>query len=312
MKLINYLFTVVLAISSFSSMAQQTLLGVNGGGEGSSSPGAVVSIDPATAAVTVLATPLEGAGLTGVSANSQGKVFAVSGSAGGPNGPRLLEINPTTGALIADVGRLQTAGGNDCYIGDLSFQPGTDVLFGILGNQGTSPRCGILNDSSVGGYLLTIDTTTAQVTVIGRDETLGNSNGGLAFAPNGTLYFTPCWDNPGVIQTLNPATAAVITNVALADSSCYMGLGVRSDGVIFGSYDNENSDKSIYTINPVSGVRVLVGSTESNLVHDLVFIGDAAPAVPHSIPTISEWGILALSALMALMGVARMRRRTQR
>jgi len=33
----------------------------------------------------------------------------------------------------------------------------------------------------------------ARVTMIGWDPSLGNSNGGLAFHPNGTLYFTPCW-----------------------------------------------------------------------------------------------------------------------
>lgn len=35
----------------------------------------------------------------------------------------------------------------------------------------------------------------------------------------------------------------------------------------------------------------------------------AAPAASHAIPTISEWGLIVLSALMSIFGLARMRRR---
>jgi hypothetical protein len=308
---IKGLLAWVLTALSMSALAQApALLGVNGGGEASTSPGAVVSINPATASVTVLSTPLPGLGLTGVAVNSAGRVFAVTGTtSSATSGPRLLELNPVTGTVIADVGRLQTAGGNDCYIGDLSFQPGTDVLFGILGNQGPAPRCGI-PDGGVGGYLLTINTSTARVTVVGRDPSLGNSNGGLAFAPGGTLYFTPCWSDNGVLLTLNPATAAITSSVTLAPSgACYMGLAVRSDGVVFASYDYENSDASIYTLNPATGARTLVGSTGGNMVHDLVFVAAAAPLVLTEVPTLAEWALLALATLLALSGAAWLRRR---
>jgi hypothetical protein len=312
MRCMKFLLAGFLTMSGLPALAQTpTLLGVNGGGESSSSPGAVVSVNPATGAVTVLSTPLPGLGLTGVAMNSAGRVFAVTGTADtATGGPRLLELNPATGAVIANVGRLQTAGGDDCYIGDLSFQPGTDVLFAILGNQGPAPRCGIPT-SRVGGYLLTINTTNARVTVVGRDSALDNSNGGLAFAPNGTLYFTPCWDNAGVMLTLYPDTAAIKSSVTLTPNSCYMGLAVRSDGVIFGSYDDESGSNSIYTINPASGSRTLVGSTGGHLVHDLVFLDAAnpAPVVAQQVPTLSEWVLLALGGMVGLSGVAWLRRR---
>jgi DNA-binding beta-propeller fold protein YncE len=294
-------FMVAVALA-FSPVSAQSLFGVNGGsGGGFSSPGAFVRIDPLTGAATVLGTPMPGLGLTGVAVDPQGRIFASTGTTdGATNGPRLIRIDPATGALLADVGRLQTAGGDDCYIGDLSFQPGTGALFGILGNQGPSPRCGI-PEGGVGGYLLTINTSTARVTVVGRDASLGNSNGGLAFgATSGTLFFTPCWSNPGAILTLNPATAAIAATVPLQDAgTCYMGLAFRpSDGKLWASYDYENEDNNIYTLDPATGARQLVGSPGDYLVHDVVWQEQPAEAIP----ALSGWALVGLAALLLLTG----------
>jgi MYXO-CTERM domain-containing protein len=271
MSCAKYLLAGVLTVSSLPAhAASPTLLGVVGGPEISSgAPGAVVSIDPSNAAVTVLGTPFPGIGLTGVAVNSQGRVFAVSGTSDtAPNGPRLIEVNPQTGALIADVGRLQHAGETDCLVADLSFQPGTDVLFGVLAPFGGSGADCDWNGTP-GGTLVTIDTTTAAVTVVGHDSTgsVGNSNGGLAFAPNGTLYFA-C----GGLFTLNPATGDALTSVPM--EQCYKGLAVRSDGVLFASYDGSYN---IYTIDAATGAPTLVGPTGDNMIHDLVFLGTATP-----------------------------------
>lgn len=185
--------------------AQETMFGVSGGSGGEfANPGRYITVYQATGAITFLGTPYQGCGLSGVAINSSGRVYAVTSihdSKYCPSNPddtsHLIEINPSTGAMIADIGPMYDESVNGCAIGDLSFQPGTNILFGLAANQSdTGTRCGI--GGSTGGYLLTINTSNARYTIIGRDPDIGNSNGGLAFAPNGTLYYTPA----GVIQGL--------------------------------------------------------------------------------------------------------------
>jgi len=279
----TFLVMVALALCLPNYVQAQTMYGVSGGsGGGYSNPGNFMSVDQSSGAVTLLGTPYGGCGLSGVATNSSGRVYAVTSihdSTSCPTNPdgtsHLIEINPSTGAMIADIGPLYDADGNECAIGDLSFQPGTDILFGLAANQSNvgSTRCG-LSGIATGGYLLTINTTNGRYTIIGRDPSFSNSNGGLAFAPNGTLYFTPCWYNIGYIHTLNPANAQILTSQALGSGDCYMGLTVRpSDGTIFGSYRYNNDDPGIYTINPTTGAETLVGNPGNILVHDLTFAG---------------------------------------
>jgi len=266
-------------------------------------------VDQTNATVTILGTPYGGDGITGVAADSVGRVFAVT-SVTADDTSHLIEINPTTGALINDIGSMLDSSGNGCGVGDLSFQPGTDVLFGLAGNQsdvGTN-RCG-LPGGGTGGYLMTINTSTGQYTIIGRDATFGNDNGGIAFAPDGTLYFTPAWTSLGTIYTLNPADAGVLTSQALSGGEGYMGLAVRpSDGTIFGSYRYNPDDPNIYTIDPATGAETLVGSPGAILVHDLAFVGDQI-AISAPVPTLSHWGRVAVVLMVATIAVFVIRRR---
>ena len=255
------------------AQAQQTLLGVHGGSNQSGTPGRISIINQSNANTTTLGTPMAGVGLTGVATNSAGRIFASTGSSGGGS-PRLIEINPATGALLSDIGRLRIASGEDCWVGDLSFQPGTDVLYGSLAGQAEGD-CTWQGDTGTGGVLVTISTTTAIVSMIGRDPSWGNSSGGLAFHPNGTLYSTPCWDDDSILVTLDPATGNVLTSRSLAADTCYMGLAVRpSDGMLFASYNWESNwdPYLLVTLNPANGNASLVGHTYSTgIIHDLTF-----------------------------------------
>lgn len=271
---------LILAFSMIMVMgpvqAQETMLGVHGGSNQSGTPGSVSIVNQSNANTTLIGTPSPGVGITGVATRSDGRVFATTGwnhqnpDAGG----RLIEINPATGASLDDIGRLRIQSGASCDVGDLSFQPGTDMLFGVLAGQ-EDDGCTWQGSTDAGGVLVTINITTAIVTIIGRDPSLDESSGGLAFHPDGTLYFTPCWDDDSILLTLNPASGAITSTKNLASDTCYMGLAVRpSDGKIFASYNWESNwdPYLLVTLNPGNGSATLVGHTYSTgIIHDLTF-----------------------------------------
>lgn len=297
------------AALAWSAMAgAQNMVGVSGGsGGGYSNPGSFFIVDQTTGAVTILGTPYGGVGLTGVAVSPSGQVFATTSVTNPDDTSHLIEINPTTGALVNDIGAMYDASGNGCGIGDLSFQPGTGVLFAVAANQSdVGTRCGV--GGSTGGYLMTVNTSTARYTIIGRDASLDNETGGLGFAPDGTLYFTPGWNAVGVINTLDPATGNILTTQALGSGEGYQGMAVRpSDSTIFVSFRGWSStyDNRIFTIDPTTGVETVVGDPGDIMVQDLEFLGQTAVGIP----TLSSWGRLALVLLLAGIAGLIVRRR---
>jgi DNA-binding beta-propeller fold protein YncE len=297
----NFLAVCAMVVS-LPALAQ--MVGVTGG---SGNPGAFLQINQSNGAVTNIGTPYGGDGLPGLAVQpATGRVFAVTSVENADNTSHLIEIDPATGSMVTDLGAMYDSGGNGCGIGDLAFRPSDGMLFGLTANQSdVGTRCGV--GQGAGGYLVTIDLDTAEYTLVGRDASLGNANGGIAFAPNGTLYFTPCWDNPGNLHTLNPATGGILTTQPLESGGCFMGLGVRDDGVIFASYNDEASDRRIFTINPVNGDETLVGDPGDMVVQDLAFLGPAAAAAA-PVPSVTPAGLAAIALALALAGILVIRR----
>src|SRR5204862_5034441 len=131
---------------------------------------------------------------------------------------------------IATIGTI-TDNGVPITIGDLSFQPGTGVLYGI--------RSGA-DFVGFAGFLYTININTAVATFIG--DTGACFGGGIGFAPNGTLYqlaYNSCFDCTS-LNTISPVDAHRINTVPV--DLQYDGLGVRpSDGVLFATPGNSDA-----------------------------------------------------------------------
>ena len=210
---------------------------------GVSPGGALIAINQSDGGGTVVGSPAIGMGLNGIAFDLRGRLFAstIAGTS------TLIQIDPDTGALISTIGPINVAG-TPISIGDLSFQPGTDVLFGIRSNA---------DGTRGGGKLYTINVATAAATLMG--DTGAGAGGGIAFAPNGVLFqaaHNSNFDYPS-LNTIDPSDAHRIRTVPL--TSYYDGLGIRpSDGILFATLGGGDS---IYTINADTGVESFVGQT---------------------------------------------------
>jgi hypothetical protein len=228
-------------------------------------PGGLLSISQVNGSGMLIGNSVGPLGLTGIDFNGSGQLFG-STIAGGPSTSTLVQINPLTGAVINNIGAITNASG-PISIGDLAFQPGTGVLFGIRSNA---------DAGGGGGQLYTINTSTGAATFIGNAASA--AGGGIAFAPNGTLYQT-AFSGPGgflSLNVLNPADASRISTLAI--STFYDGLAVRSDGTIFAAQGGEGATMDgIFTIDPLTGAATLIGNTGVGNSSDLAFFATAVP-----------------------------------
>jgi hypothetical protein len=236
--------------------------------------GAVLLVDQTSGAGTLVGDPVTPGGLTGLDFMSDGTLWG--SSIDGPLGIRvsnLVRINPDTGALISSVPI--RIGSTPISVGDLAIQPGTNAIFGIHSNadQGQFP----------GGLLLRIDPSTGAATIIG--PTGQNVGGGLAFAPDGTLYHIAFG-----LFTLNPQTGAVLTSRPL-NVSGHDGLGVRpSDGALFAPRLGPAGGNEIHVIDPVAGTSTLLGLTGAGSVSDIAFRpATLPPPPPPAKPDVDEY-----------------------
>jgi sugar lactone lactonase YvrE len=251
-----FVFQCTLAALSTAAIASADLFAGMAAGS-PANPGAVATLDPTTFAGTVLGTPV--AGLSGVAFTPDGRLWGSTRTGGGTGtGSDLAEIDPATGALIS-----QTAisdGVVAVRIADLSVQPGSGKLFGIGNRVGVGPL----------GELFTIDTSTALATLVG-DTLLGN-DGGLAFAPDGTLYLASASVANPFLATLDPTDASVMTSIAYGPDVGMDGLEVRgSDGALLATRGQFAGGDLIVRINPVNGATTQLGSTGVGTPSDIAF-----------------------------------------
>jgi outer membrane protein assembly factor BamB len=133
------------------------------------------------------------------------------------------------------------------------------VIYGIRWNG---------DGAGLGGFLYTIDPFSGLAVEVGNTGSC--TEGGLAFAPDGTLYFagyTDCSFTTTALRVLNPATAATVSSTPLASGLLYDGLAVRpTDGAVFASRGD-----ALYLIDPETGVEVFWGRSEAGVVTDLAF-----------------------------------------
>jgi len=220
------------------------------------SPEGVVYIVSQTGPIveTFVGDPTAGTdGLTSLAIDSTGKLFGTTLPPGGVAPSNLLQINPNDGSVILDFGTIEDPFGVQIRINDLAILPGFDAIVGVSSAQFGS------------GQLYGISQTSPPIAnPVGPNNGLTNDETPIGFAPDGTLYMTcfNCASIPGgqnQLLTVNPNTGAILTQVSLSQGSM-TGLGVRDDGVIFGTGNVAALPFAIYTIS-TTGTVTLVGVT---------------------------------------------------
>jgi WD40 repeat protein len=266
---------VFLLLASWTtSPAQVILLGVSG--NGSSSPGTLFTVNETTGEATLVNDVINSAGFSGVAISSDREMYT-SSIAGLGTTSELYKLNPETGAILGNIGPISAPGG-PISIGDLDFQPGTKVLYGIRSNA---------DRASKGGEIYTIDLSTAAATLVGASEPVGSS-GGLAFSPDGTLWRTGNIDTLAGINVLvqiDPNSASTIDTTMTGMNFYYDGLAVRpSDGVIFAT--GGGGVHGVHRIDPVAKTETALTPGPAHSLSDLAFD-------PGFVPTrLVTWGRL--------------------
>jgi PEP-CTERM motif len=287
--------SLMLVLISSPSNAAPIIYGMFGGLGGhangdSSQDGSLALIDPNTGAVTVIGHPTGVSRLSGLAFVNGVLYGATQGNfpyppVTPPSASALVNIDPTTGALISKVAI--TANGTAINIADLATQPGTGVLYGVQGP----------NDNLNGqGLLYTINPLTGVATLVGDTHSFFDS---IAFAHTGTLYLnaadldfaTGNVVNPR-LETLNPATAAILSTVTTTEF--YGAFGIGPNGVL---YAGNGDQHKLFRLNPVTGAETLIGDTGRTFVGDIDFF----------VPEPASLGLISLGG--AVLGFFGWRRR---
>jgi len=212
--------------------------------------GALALVDfPGTGDLTQIglsiADQVERRSLTGMAFDSSGRLFVVAQGSplvgDGGSTPTLLEINPSTGAIIDDIGEVIDDGiGDPVRVRDLAMR--NNVLWGVG------------EDNSNFESIFTIDTESGVTTQVG---TSGIELNGLTITPDGTFFATERFANE--LYTVKPDTGAT-TVVVLLDTRMD-GLGSDDEGKIYGT---ETGPDSVHLINIIDGTDETVGAVGDN------------------------------------------------
>ncbi len=221
----------------------------------------------------------------------------------GENTSILIEINPNTGGgrLIGIIGQNDDTHDECGRVPDITYDPVTDTLYGY------GDRCDMTDK------FLTINTTSGEGTIIGPTGFDSGGNGLAIDLFSSILYATPS-DNESLV-TINPGTGvateipASVGNVprrmnALAfnpDTGVLFG-SLRDDDGVFGPEDLAY----LTTINTSNGITNIIGQSETGL-DALIFGPD--PDFTRPIPTLSEWGVIAMAGILGIAGFMVIRRR---
>lgn len=298
---LSFLAISVFLLSYGVSNAQELLVTADDTcvqGTGSSNA-SLYRVNPDTAAFREIG-PI---GFNGVGALAQlGDGRLVAAARAGANLERisiLIEINPITGqgSLIGTIGN-QSLGGCG-RVNDLTYDPATDTLFGLAIN------CGGMQANNFDVTLLTIDPDTAAGTIIGETGFIQSGNA-LAISSNGTL-FSSGGQCPNRTMTINPQTGVgtLLTEDAFPCTPIFNSATFNPfTDEFLGTLNDFENGVELTILNPFSGEITTIGQLP-DCADGIEFI----ELPPRPIPTLSEWGLIAMAGVLGIISLLAIRRR---
>lgn len=238
------------------------------GTAGDGQDGVLGSVSVTDATWTTIGDPTAQGSLQGLALSATGELYGTNLDFFA-EGHILLRIDPETGALLDTVGELfDIEDDGSMQMADISFRPGTGELYGICS----------FPVSQVGDVCV-IDVSTGACTTVGST---GLDIGGMAFAPDGTLWVAGVGKGAFLIE-VDPDTAEPVEPITGLDREIDA-LAVRSDGTFFGK---EFATRTLVTIDPSDGSTSVIGdiSAPADGIGALVFLEPAFTEVgPHFLP----------------------------
>jgi IPTL-CTERM motif len=295
MKLRACIAVIVCTAAAFFATASnaQTLFAATGS---NGVNGNLFTVNPATAASTLVGAILVAGNpvsITGLAVHpTTGVIYAIV-SNNSPNNPNtLITINPAT-AVGTLVGAMGVAGS------DISFNS-AGTLFVFL--QQATNRLG------------TINIATGAATALGASGLAAfNSGGGMAINGAGPAFVSTQTSN-GTLDSINTATGVGTAGPVMnggASPQAMDAMAFSSGGVLFAVNTNRSGSpttNSLVTINTATGAVTTIGALPGD-TDAIAFATPLAPVVAGSIPTLSQWALVALALLLGLFATASIRRR---
>jgi len=150
-----------------------------------------------------------------------------------------------------------------------------------------------------------IDTTTDMVV-----DTIatGQPNNSIAFSPDGAFGYTAngTGENTSVIRI---SDNTVIDTIYNGNQSLAWGVDVTPDGQFVYVTNVLDDSVSVMRTSDNSLVTVLTNKIFDGPIARGRFIVNAPPPAPFPIPTLSEWGLISMVALLGIVGFMVMRRK---
>jgi hypothetical protein len=261
----------------------------------------LVTIDPTTGASALRCDLSAYPPITEIAYRADGTLFATTGS----GDSEVLTIDPDT-CQVTPVGT-HTFGS----VNGLAFVGNT--LYGSF-YEPTPPPPPPVTQGNTPTFLVTVDQTTGQLTIIGD---IGYSPvRGLAYdAASDTLYGVaspnPMGAGSGDLLLTIDRTTGAGTEVGATNFSIIGGIRFDADGVLYGGVNPEAAQQGVVaeliTIDPTTGAGSDVGTTSAPGLSGLAFVPGGGPSVLE-IPTLSWLGLALLGALLAAAALLALRR----